>query len=143
MKTPTQIIPAAGTEGGPCLACRHADCVAERAVARSACKLCGEPLGHGVEFVATSAARGTHAACLARELGPRISTNLRALAKARGLSLGQVAALAFPGMIDLSARARQRRACMPSSQLRDLDEVAQALGVDVADLLAAPGAPEG
>lgn len=53
-----------GTEYGPCTdLCRHADCIANRAIADSVCPLCGHAIGYDTRFYLTDGV-SEHAVCV-------------------------------------------------------------------------------
>lgn len=46
----TALIPAVGSEYGPCERCSHIDCAAIREMARSICPICEIPMGYGTHY---------------------------------------------------------------------------------------------
>ena len=68
------ILPAPGTEYGPCVApCRHRDCAATRRTALKVCRHCGAPVGYERRFYeepgyVDADRRATHADCEERAI---------------------------------------------------------------------------
>lgn len=62
-------IPAPGTEYGPCASlCGHIDCAESRALAESACRFCGNPIGYGTDYYRDEDGVGyVHALCLEQQ----------------------------------------------------------------------------
>lgn len=63
-------IPAPGTEYGPCVdPCEHRDCAAARRDAARPCRVCGKPIGYGVDCGADDDGNWAHWMCLLMQAG--------------------------------------------------------------------------